>query len=233
MRIYNNPMEMVREVERDLFEMGIHVHPDTMQDKNVKDNPDFDTLEVQAYGYTLTNWTVEGLERMVEYLNGNMKWAKEEANDRVYPYYINPGTTWLLAKDLWKPFIRDGKFAYTYNERFREQLPYVMHELNERPSSRQVIMTMYDRHQDINNWGGRDRIPCSMYYQFYKRNNKLNMIYTMRSCDFLTHFVHDVFFAIHLLGHVAQGTGSEIGNFVHFIGSLHAYQKDLKERGIF
>jgi thymidylate synthase len=226
-------MEMVREVERDLFEMGIRVHPDTMQDKVVKDNPDFDTLEVQAYCYTLTKWDQLGLERMIEYLGGNIQWAMAEGLDRLREEYINPGWNWVIAKDLWKPFLRDEKFAYTYNERFREQIHQVTRELRLRPNSRQIIMTMYDRHQDINNWGGRDRIPCSMYYQFYIRDNKLNMIYTMRSCDFLTHFVHDVYLAIYLLTSIGKMIGIEPGNFVHFMGSLHAYDKDLKKRGIF
>lgn len=233
MRIYNNPMEMVREVERDLFEMGIRVHPDTMQDKVVKGDPDYDTVEIQAYGYTLTNWTPEQLENMVNYLGGNLEWAQAEAKDRIRGDYINPGFSYLFAENLWKPFLRDGKFAYTYNERFREQIPMVIKELNERPNSRQVIMTMYDRHQDINHWGGRDRVPCSLHYQFYIRDNKLNMIYAMRSCDFLNHFVHDVYLAISLLRYISVEINKMPGNFVHFIGSLHAYDKDMKLRGIF
>ena len=92
---------------------------------------------------------------------------------------------------------------------------------------------MFDRHQDINNLGGKDRVPCSMYYQFYIRGGVLNMIYTMRSCDFLTHFVHDVYLACGLLSHVAGELGLKVGHFTHFIGSLHAYRRDMVGRGIF
>lgn len=232
MRIFINAYEMVREVERDLFEMGMKVQPATMQDKHVADNPDFETLEVQAYGYTLVDITQEGLEEMIKYMKGDLQWASAELLDRVDPTYINPGETHKMMP-VWGEFIRDGQFAYTYNERFREQLPQIIRELRLRPNTRQAIMTMYDRHQDMGNWGGKDRVPCSLTYQFYARQGKLHLIYTMRSCDFLTHFVHDVFLAVGLLSYVAEEVGMEVGNLTHFIGSLHAYRKDMVDRKIF
>lgn len=233
MRIYNDSIEMVREVERDLFEMGIVVQPFTMQDKQVEKDSSYETLEIQAYSYMLTNTTIDELEEVVLYLRGNLEWVMEEYLDRISPDYRNPGTAWLKNASLWSEYIRDGQFAYTYNERFREQLPLIIRELSLRPSSRQAVMTMYDRHQDMNNWGGKDRVPCSMYYQFYIRNGKLNLIYTMRSCDFLTHFCHDVFLAISIQEFVANELSLERGNFTHFMGSLHAYRKDMTARGIF
>lgn len=233
MRIFKNPYEMVREVERDLFEMGISVHPDTMQDKYVADDKDYETLELQAYGYTLVAWPEERLMEAMDYLGGNLDWARAEFLHRITPDYLNPGTAWKLTQEIWEPFIHDGKFAYTYNERYREQLPFIMDELRKRPNTRQAILTMYDRHQDMNNMGGKARIPCSMYYQFYIREGKLNSIYTMRSCDFLTHFIHDVYFGINLMTYIARELGLSVGNFTHFMGSLHAYNKDLKKRGIF
>jgi len=234
MRIYKDPNEMVREVERDLFEMGIRVQSGTMQDKDVHDNPDYETIEVQAYGYTLTDCNPMLVrEGVIKYLHGNPEWAETEFRDRINPDYINPGCAWELYREVWAEFLRDGQFAYTYNERFREQLPQVIRELNVRPNTRQAIMTMYDRHQDMANWGGKDRIPCSLSYQFYIRGGQLHMIYTMRSCDFLTHFCHDVYFAAKLLHYVALHTRQPAGHLTHFMGSLHAYKKDMDKRGIF
>jgi thymidylate synthase len=233
MRLFKDAYEMVREVERDLWEMGISVHPDTMQDKHVADDDDYMTKEIQAYDYTLTNPRRDKLLAAIEYMGGNLSWCMSEEQDRIKDEYINPGESWSLFKECWTPFLRDGKFAYTYNERFREQLPFLINELIKRPNTRQAIITMYDRHQDIGNWGGRDRIPCSMYYQFYIRNGQLHLIYTMRSCDFLTHFIHDVYFALSLQKYVSEQIEVPVGHFVHFIGSLHAYNKDMKTRGIF
>lgn len=230
MRIFNNAMEMVREVERDLGEMGIRVQPATMQDKDVSGDKDYETIELQAYGYTLTRF--DKMDEMIAYLGGNKDWADAEMADRTRPEYVNPGTAHELLP-VWAEFLRDGQFAYTYNERFREQLPQVIRELTVRPNTRQAIVTMYDRHQDMNNWGGKDRVPCSLSYQFYNRGDRLHMIYVMRSCDFLTHFVHDVYLASGLLRHVADAIGVKPGHLTHFIGSLHAYQKDVAKRGIF
>jgi thymidylate synthase len=233
MRIFNHAMEMVREVERDLFEMGITVCPETMQDKVAGAKAEFETIEVQAYGYTLTNLDMNKVYEAIDYMKGNKEWAVFEMIDRIDPRYINPGKAYLNAPELWEQFLRDGQFAYTYNERFREQLPTVIRELQLRPNTRQAVMTMYDRHQDMNNWGGKDRIPCSLTYQFYIRGGQLHLIYTMRSCDFLTHFIHDVFFAVSLLNYVADELRVPVGNMTHFMGSLHAYKKDMTTRGIF
>ena len=233
MRIYVDPVEMVKEVERDLFEMGTRVQSATMQDKDVHDDPQYQTVELFGYGYTLTSFNEDSLAAMVAHTGGNLTWARAELADRLKPEYINPGDAWKIKSGLWKEYIRDGRFAYTYNERWREQLPAVIEEINRRPATRQAIVTMYDRHQDMNNWGGKDRVPCSMHYQMAARDGKLSMIYVMRSCDFLVHFVHDVYFAIGMLRHVAKHTGLEVGNFTHFLGSLHAYAKDMEERGIF
>ena len=93
MRIYQTAVEMVREVEREVFEMGIRVQPATMQDKCVANDKDYETLEVQAYGYVLTRISMADLTQMVEYLGGNVDWAIEELQDRLDPAYINPGTT--------------------------------------------------------------------------------------------------------------------------------------------
>jgi thymidylate synthase len=233
MRIYNSAFEMVREVERDLWEMGIKVQSETMQDKDVHKDKDYETVEVQGYDYRLTDWTAADIEKMVTYMKGNPLWLSSEFEDRVSNMYLNPGYAYVNNVGVWNEYLRDGQFAYTYNERFRGQLSQLIRELAVRPNTRQAVLTVYDWHQDMGNWGGKDRVPCSMYYQFYNREGRTHMIYTMRSCDFLTHFCHDVALALMLLEYVADKLGNPKGMFTHFIGSLHAYHKDMKARGIF
>jgi len=233
MRIYNDPVEMVKEVERDLFEMGLRVDCHTVQDKNVEGDSDYQNLELFGYTYRLTSFTSQKLSEMIAYMKGNEEWAKHELVDRLSPEYINPGKAYKKWEKVWKPFLRDGTFSYTYNQRIRDQLPCVIQELKKRPNSRQAIITVYDKHLDMNNWGGLDRVCCSLYYQLFYRSGKLNMIYSMRSCDFLTHFVHDVYFAIGILRYVAKELDWDVGFFIHFLGSLHAFRKDMEGRGIF
>ena len=237
MRIYNNVKEAVKETERELVEMGIKLHPETMQDKEVGDNLDFETIELQGYGYKITSF--HGLEADFRSLKGNWEYIQAEMSDRLSNTLLNPGNAWLTRQDVWEEFVENktGRFAYTYNERFREQLPYLIEELREHPNTRQAVMTMYDRHQDMGNMGGIRRIPCSMYYQMLRRVRqgveKLDLIYTMRSCDFYTHYLYDICLAMKMQEYIANAVGIEPGHFTHFIGSLHAYAKDYTTKGVF
>lgn len=232
MRIFDDALVMVKEVERDLFEMGLEVPSSTVQDKQVKNNPDYIMKELFGYSYALTQ--PNNLHNMVEYLSGNIHWCDAEHAERVSSKYIeNPGTAWYLDPTFWKKYLHDGKFAYTYPGRIWFQLSPILAELQKNPSTRQAVITIYDQHLDISNIGGKKRVPCSMHYQFFIRQEKLSMIYSMRSCDFLNHFVHDVYLGYHLLMHAANKLGIPVGIFMHHIGSLHAFKGNLAERGIF
>jgi thymidylate synthase len=236
MRIYSEPVEMIKEVERDLFEMGTRYQTSTVQDQKVKNNPDFLTIELFGYAYTLTNTVDEnGLINMLKYMNTNLGWIGVESLERLSLSNPdkNPGFAWVANQELWRPFLRNDCFSYSYAERWSEQIPYVIRELKRNPNSRQAIITMYDRHQDMMNWGGLDRVPCSVSYQFLLRDDKLTVIYNQRSCDFMTFFAADVYFTIHLLNFIAEAVGVVPGSFIHFLGSLHAFAKDLEGRNIF
>lgn len=236
MRIFNNPIEMIKEVERDLFEMGIQVSSHSVQDFHVENNPDYIMVELWGYGYTLLQYSKKDLSEMINYLNGNEIWCLAEFSDRVSFQNQNPGRSWCInekSQKLWGKFLHNGTFSYTYNVRLLDQIPIVINELLLKPNTRQAIMTIYDKHMDLSNLGGNQRVPCSMHYQFLLRNGKLNLIYTMRSCDFLNHFVHDVYLAVRMIQYVAERIKAEPGVLIHFIGSLHAFKGDLDKKGIF
>ena len=234
MRIYQDPKEMVREVERDLFEMGIRYQSSTVQDQHVEDDPDYQTIELVGYSYALTGF--DDVDEILSYMEANAEWAEAEMNERLgitTPESLNPGEAWHHDKQKWGQFIRDGVFAYSYAERWRHQLPYIIRELQSRPNTRQAVLTMYDVHQDMLNWGGRDRVPCSLTYHFLLRDGKLDLIYGQRSCDFMKFFATDVWITVGLLKHVAELIGVEPGRFIHNLNSLHAFARDLRERKIF
>lgn len=235
MRIYGNPLEMYKEVRRDLFEMGIRYQTQTVQDKQVGDDPGYQTIELFAYGYTLKDFSTSELSDMMNFSGANIDWATMELRDRLLMELSNknPGRAFMTDLDNWKGFLRDGAFSYTYAERWQYQLPYIIRELRSRPNTRQAVMTMYDVHQDMMNWGGRDRVPCSLSYQFVLRDRSLSMIYNQRSCDFVRFFATDVYHSCGLLQYVAKELGVNRGSFVHVIGSLHAFAKDLEGKGIF
>lgn len=241
MRIFTDAMEMVKEVERDLYEMGTVYQTATVQDQHVEDNPDFQTKELCGYAYMLLDFDEDSLVEMAKYsgyLDGKESWLFQESDERLFKTPspvepLNPGNAWKQNKELWEKFIRNGVFSYSYAERWQAQLPYIIRELQTKPNTRQAIMTMYDRHEDMLNWGGYDRVPCSVSYQFMLREDKLVVIYNQRSCDFVKFFGADVFFTVQLLQYVARKIGKEPGQFIHFLGSLHAFAGDLKGKDIF
>jgi len=232
MRMFSNALEMVKEVERDLYEMGIRYQSATVQDQIVADNPDYETLELIGYQYTLKAF--DQLDEVVQYLEGNLTWAKAELNERIRGS-LNPGKAWARDFAKWFPFIRDGKFAYHYPERLSHQIQAVIQELSVRPTTRQAVVTMYDVHQDMMNWGGRDRVPCSLSYHFLLRDDYLTLLYTQRSCDFLKFFSTDVWITCGMLNFVGDQLNLPTfgRRFVHSINSLHAFKKDLDAKGAF
>lgn len=258
MRIYSEPFQAVREVERDLWEIGIDVHPQTMQDQYVADNPDFMTKELQGYAFKIMDWVwhPQTEANVVKYVlkrddQSVIDYIDFEFQDRVSGVPQNPGHSWVKRMDLWKQFLHNGKFHYTYSERIAPQLHRIVHELTEKPDTRQAIINIHSnicphdwsrsgaqvndvsRSADLENMGGAGRVPCSMYYQLMRRSNKLDLIYTMRSCDYLTHFPVDLMLALRLQNWVAKRLDIGPGAFTYFAGSLHCYRKDMAKRGVF
>ena len=243
-RIYSNCLEMIKEVERDAWEMGVQVPVQSMQDKV----GELMTRELRAYGFTITP-PQDKLDEMVEYLfpkSSVLDYCRAELVDRVGGVPLNPGNSYKVRGQVWSEFLHNGTFAYTYSCRMCQQLPRIIQELRDKPGTRQAIINIHSNfyesfdpanpdlpHQDLHRLGGVARIPCSMYYQMMRRDGKLDLIYTMRSCDFLTHFAVDIWLAARLQEHVANQLGIPRGNFSYFTGSLHAYEKDMKTRGIF
>lgn len=237
MRIYMNWDEAYEEVKRDLAEMGVLVKPKTMQDKIVEGNPDYETMELQNYCYTILDAKSSDVKGVIQ------PWADAEFKERISnpflppefsgcidtPSFINPGEAWKLREDVWKEYMHDGKMAYTYNERIwrNEQLTKIIKRLKEDHDSRQLWLSIWDPNEDVDKLGGISRVPCSLGYNFQFRDGKLNIHYVMRSCDFSTHFVNDVYLGIKLLEFVASKCGMEVGNFTHTMFSLHVYKKDV------
>ena len=55
MRIFTTNEEAIKEVERDLWEMGITVKTHSMQDKVIENDEDFFTKELSPYSFQVTN----------------------------------------------------------------------------------------------------------------------------------------------------------------------------------
>lgn len=224
MRVYQNCIDASNELKRELKEMGIEYQSDTVQDKFVGDDPAFKTLELMGYSYCIQQWP--DLEDLLEHMNMDIPWVHHEINERLDLTLINknPGIAWKQREEFWKPYIRNGCFSYAYPERWHAQIPYIIRELKEHPNTRQAILSMYESTKDMMNWGGRDRVPCSLTYQFFIRNKELHVIYSQRSCDFTLFYASDVYTTIQLMMYIANEVGIKYGSFYHNIGSLHCFK---------
>lgn len=230
MRIYQNCKDTASEVKRDLAEMGVEVQLHTMQDKQILDNPEYVTNELIGYSYMITNPSDKEELMKAFKKEHELPWAEAEFAERINQKKVNPGEAYKM-REVWEEFVHDGKFAYSYSERIGDQVEKVIAMLKKTPSSRNAIVSIWDPTIDIDRIGGVQRVPCSMYYQFLIRNGELNLIYTMRSNDLITHWCHDIYLAITLQQYVAKKLNLPVGNFIQFVGSLHTYKKDLK--GVF
>lgn len=238
MRIFKDFKEAEGEIKRDLKEMGIRVEATRMQDKT----GEFPTLELINYGYTV-------LEPAISDLSPSMPWAEVEWGERrrgAEGNPVNPGKSWTHREKIWEEFLELNcqprpvgdylsyhehdhvSMAYTYPERFATDLQVrrVIHELKVRPASHQLYIAMWDPNKDIHRIGDR-RVPCSLGWHLMFRENALHMTYTMRSCDFMTHWHNDCWLAIRLLEYIASEANVGLGSFCHFINSFHIYERDV------
>lgn len=186
------------------------------------------------------------------------KWLKEDFQERV-SQDVNPGDAWKIRPWVWEEFlglhqyVSEKTFDYTYSERIK--LFDMLGEIDKHPTSRQYVFNIWDREDRFGvNW--KRRIPCSLSYQVLVRPNgelddegkpimAVNLIYTMRSCDFLTHFPIDIIQAVNLLKYITQHLNNT-ENFKEYdttkrkntyalwklyynCASLHLYKKDLIE----
>lgn len=238
MRIYQNAYELMSELGRNLYEMGLENKPKSYQNKNIEGNDAFITKELICEQYCLMD--LPDTDTLFVF-SGCKDWAEAEFKERIDHMILNPGEAWKLRSNVWEEFLtEEGKFDYTYNERLNTPTLYkgnpmnlihaVINLLKDDPDTRKAIMPIYWR-KDSNYLGGEHRIPCSMYYNFLIRNNakgekQLNISYHQRSSDFILHFGNDVYLAWCMMEYVAEKVGVKPGYLIHTIDSLHTYKRD-------
>lgn len=233
MRIFANFTEAFSEIKRDLAEMGIDVHTKTMQNKNIENDDNYSTKELQFYSYRILN-PHNDLDTLYNNLP-NQEWAISEWNERragIEGSPVNPGEAYKLRDGVWNEFLNDkGKFDYSYGERFNmnSQVLKVIDALKRDNLSRQAFITIWEPNDSSYLGTAISRVPCSLSYLFQYRQGKLNMEYSMRSCDFGTHFKNDVWEALMLHSYVSMMSGLPVGDFIHHIASFHIYKKDIKD----
>lgn len=218
MRMYRNFQDALNELKRDVNELGTRVHPQTMQDLFVADDPQYETREYLNQTYCVSKPRLEDLKP-------TQPWADEEFNERITFAGPDDGQAWRSRSEVWAGFADRG-FGYTYGERFAFSLDEILSELHAHPDSRQLFLSVWNPAVDPKRFG-RVRVPCSLGYWVANRRGLLHLTYLQRSADVVTHFENDVYLAHRLQRHLAENVGLDVGTFTHWIGSLHAYAKDV------
>jgi hypothetical protein len=122
-----------------------------------------------------------------------------------------------------------------YGHRWRahfmyDQLVPIIKELRDNPTSRRVVLAMWDADCDMDKalHGSKD-VPCNTHCYFTVADGKLNMGVICRSNDILwgAHGANAVHFSI-LLEYVAVQAGYKVGTMVQLSWNYHLYEGVMK-----
>jgi thymidylate synthase len=224
MRFYANFPEAINELRRELKEMGLQVKTKSVQNLDISNNQDYQSLELQNYTYTVldADWNDIPVK--------SREWAATDFHERISGEPLNPGEAWTIRGNYWRTFLvgNPPKFHYTYAERMSKTLQQVTDLLKKDLSTRRAYLAIFDPLLDSVNKLD-ERIPCSLGYWFNFRNDQLNITYLQRSCDFGEHAFYDMYMATRLKDYVADCLKVKPGTFTHWLGSLHVFAKDVKD----
>ena len=122
-------------------------------------------------------------------------------------------------------FSDDGKtFFGAYGPRIYRDLDAIVELLKRDPDSRQAIICTW---QPAALHTQTKDVPCTMTWQFFIRNEKLELQVNMRSNDVWLGLPYDLFNFTMMQRVVAATLGVEPGPYTHHVGSLHLYETNL------
>ncbi len=155
---------------------------------------------------------------------GELLWYLSGSNKLDFIKYYLPG---------YEEFSDDGETIYGgYGPRLIKlhnkynQIQNVIKLLKENPTSRKAVIQLFDGIDIIKD---HKDVPCTCTLQFLVREGKLLMFTTMRSNDIFLGLPHDFFAFTMLQEIVAMALGVQLGEYKHFVGSLHLYKNKREE----
>ena len=120
--------------------------------------------------------------------------------------------------------VEKGNWAYTYHQRYIDQLPFIIEELKKTPDSRRAVMVIRDKAVDMES----DDPACLQHIQYLIRDNKLHCYVLFRSNDACKASFMNMFALILLQKRVADAVGVQMGHYYHTANSFHCYEKDFE-----
>lgn len=98
--------------------------------------------------------------------------------------------------------------------------------LRKKPGSRRAVIQLFNA-EDIAT--DHVEVPCTTTLQFHLRDGRLHMSVTLRSNDAYWGLPHDVFCFTMIQEMMALRLGVELGEYYHFVGSMHVYDDHLPD----
>lgn len=245
-RIFKDCLEMVQEMDRELKVSGITVPVKHYQNQELT-GANQNTKELIGVNFVISKPWLKKRE-MLDFLFKDEaekieQYCQQEILDRVDRSGLNPGNSYKIRMDLWQKLMskKDGdKFDYTYSERINyvRQLDNAIAALKDDIHSRRAMIMVFRPEDTQESMGYQTRIPCSVSYQFLIRNNKLMVIYYIRSNDYFKHFAIDIWLTHAIQDYICQQLqgiypGLKVGSLNYYAGSFHAYNEDLSNWVIF
>ena len=146
----------------------------------------------------------------------------------------DPDTTTTVSKTM-ANYTDGGIFHGAYGARVYGQLSRVATLLQNDPATRQAVVTIYDGPRDLlatqDGLRGVRDIPCTLSLQFLWAGDRLSLRTSMRSNDVWLGLPYDLFQFTALQMAMADALGVRPGPYVHTVGSLHLYERDMAASG--
>lgn len=172
-------------------------------------NIDFRNEKIRKYIFGELLWYLSGSNKLDFISKYSSMWEKLSdygtTCNSAYGYYI------------FDPYIRYGNELIT-------QWDFCKEKLQNDKCTRQAIIHI----KPIQLEETKD-VVCTLYLQFFIRDNKLDLIVNMRSNDLMFGTTYDVFMFTFLQELMAAELGIEVGTYKHFAGNMHIYDKDKEK----
>lgn len=215
------------------------------------------TIEVQDVSFQ--SFIPEDIVELQTTVRPNLPWAEEHFMERVSGLPLNPppsSARWPFTQRGHAEHVNfAGRFSHTYPERLWPcRIPYEMYTsemygIRSRYGDLADVVTLltkrrHTRQAFIPIWFPEDtgavdgqRVPCTLGYHIMIRGHALKIVYYIRSCDLLRHFIDDVYMAMRLAQWIAERINVFEANqpspqlvvaerLVMHISSLHIFDVD-------
>ena len=151
-------------------------------------------------------------------------------------WYNSRNTSWKSIEPFskfWKNISDDGtnvnsNYGYCIKDKFGfDQWECAKKILKNDVNSRQAVIHIKEARDTVNN--PTKDLNCTIALQFLLRDNKLDLITTMRSNDIWLGLPYDLFNFTCMQIQMAMELGVDVGTYYHNAGSLHLYKKDFEK----